>query len=334
MDTACNVLDALWSVVDGICRCHIGQECLSGADVGGSLVSSNVLLARLHGHAKTGLAIGVYGNANDATGHLARVGIGRREEASVRTTKAHGHTKALSRSNGNVGSPRAWRGELGQRHQVGGADDHGVLGVSAGGEVLVGLAGRFDAAIGVGILNNSTAVVSGGEVSIRVVADDDLNANLCGTSFDQGNGLRMNIVRHIKLVSFPLLALQRETHLHGLGGSGRFVQERGDAHGQAREVRAQSLEVEEHLQPSLGDLGLVRGVCRVPARILQYVAQNDGRDDGVVVALSKVGRHDVILVGHLLDLGQGLRFRQGRGQIQLLLRSDAGGDGGVQKGLH
>ncbi len=84
----------------------------------------------------------------------------------------------------------------------------------------------------------------------------------------------------------------------------------------------QRLEVEQHFQPALADLGLVGRVGRVPGRILEQIALDDRRHDGAVVAGAdealqhRVRRH---LRG---KLGQRLSFAGRRGQGR------AGGRGG------
>ena len=73
-------------------------------------------------------------------------------------------------------------------------------------------------------------------------------------------------------------------HGHGLGGGGGLIEERGVGELQAGEVDHHLLVVEEGLQPALADLGLVGRVGGVPGRVLEQVAQDDGRGDGAVVA--------------------------------------------------
>ena len=46
----------------------------------------------------------------------------------------------------------------------------------------------------------------------------------------------------------------------------------------------QRLEIEQHFQPALADLGLVGRVGRVPGRVLEQVALDDRRHDGAVIA--------------------------------------------------
>ncbi len=82
---------------------------------------------------------------------------------------------------------------------------------------------------------------------------------------------------------------------HRLGRGGRLVEQRrvGDVH--RGEVLHRRLEVEQRLEAALGDLGLVRRVGRVPARVLEDVAQDHGRRDRVVVAEADEGAEDLVL---------------------------------------
>ncbi|MNE46571.1 hypothetical protein D3C80_1409140 [compost metagenome] len=54
-----NALQALWAMVDGIEAGDIGQQYLGRADVGVGLLTADVLLAGLQGHAQRGIATGI-----------------------------------------------------------------------------------------------------------------------------------------------------------------------------------------------------------------------------------------------------------------------------------
>jgi len=58
---------------------------------------------------------------------------------------------------------------------------------------------------------------------------------------------------------------------HGLGGSGAFVEHGSVGDLQPGEIADHCLEIEQRLEPSLGDFRLVRGVGCVPAGILEDV---------------------------------------------------------------
>mmetsp|Transcript_92070 Transcript_92070/g.265711 ORF Transcript_92070/g.265711 Transcript_92070/m.265711 type:complete len:227 (+) Transcript_92070:1265-1945(+) len=110
MDASTDVQQTFGSVVDRIRSRHVGKKCLGSANVRGSFVTTNMLFASLHCHAKTRLASSVDGDTNDTAWHFARILIGGRQESSMRTTEAHRNSKALCRSNGNISSPGRGRG--------------------------------------------------------------------------------------------------------------------------------------------------------------------------------------------------------------------------------
>jgi hypothetical protein len=87
------------------------------------------------------------------------------------------------------------------------------------------------------------------------------------------------------------------TERHGLGGSGGLVQEGGVGQGQTRQVRNHRLEVEQCLEPPLGDLGLIGRVLGVPAGVLEDVALDHRRHDRVRVAHADAGPDRTILGG-------------------------------------
>ena len=75
---------AIRSVITGVHRRHVGQQCLRGADVARSLVAPNVLLARLQRQPEGRPAARVFGHPYNAPGHLALVHIARGKERRVR----------------------------------------------------------------------------------------------------------------------------------------------------------------------------------------------------------------------------------------------------------
>ena len=84
-------------------------------------------------------------------------------------------------------------------------------------------------------------------------------------------------------------------HGHGFGRRGRLVQERSRRDRQTGQIGHHGLEVEQRFEPTLGDLGLIGRVRRVPARILQHVAPNHGGHDAVVVAQPDEGPEHLVL---------------------------------------
>ena len=99
----------------------------------------------------------------------------------------------------------------------------------------------------------------------------------------------------------------------------------GDLH--AGEVHHHGLEVQERLHAPLRDLRLVGGVGRVPARILQDVAEDDRGRVAVRIAHADHGAEHPVALREGAQVGQRLLLCSGRGETQLLLRGDGGGDG-------
>src|SRR2546429_249913 len=82
-------------VIHGVHARHHGEEHLRGADVARGLLAPDVLLARLQRHAERGTARGIARYADDAAGHVAPMGLPRREERGVRAAVAHRYAEPL-----------------------------------------------------------------------------------------------------------------------------------------------------------------------------------------------------------------------------------------------
>ncbi len=126
--------------------------------------------------------------------------------------------------------------------------------------------------------------------------------------------------------------LRRAAHEgHRLGGGRPLVEEGGPGRGEAGEVGDDGLEVEQRLEPALGDLRLVGRVRRVPGRVLQDVALDDRRGDRAVVPQpDERGEHGVA-GGDLAQLGDDGRLGGGGLDRQLTREADAAGHGGVDE---
>mmetsp|Transcript_12825 Transcript_12825/g.27710 ORF Transcript_12825/g.27710 Transcript_12825/m.27710 type:complete len:423 (-) Transcript_12825:102-1370(-) len=333
MDPSRDGLQTLRTVVHGITGSHVRQQRLRRANVGGGLVPPNVLLPRLHRHPKAGLALRIHRDADDPPRHLPGVLVRRGEEPRVGAAEAHGDAETLRRSDGDVGPPRGGRGEFGQGQEVGRADDHGPADVRPPRELGVGLSRRLHRAVRVGVLHDGAAVLARVHLRRRVIPHDHVDADRLRPGLNQRDCLGMHVVADEELILLPLLSLEAEAHLHRLRGRRALVQQAGHAHGQSRQIGAERLKVEEHLQPALGDLGLVGGVGRVPPGVLEHVSQYHVRNDRVVVSHADVGFHHLILIGHRFDGGEGLRLRHCRLEFQRFGREDVGRDGRGDEGV-
>mmetsp|Transcript_36211 Transcript_36211/g.72001 ORF Transcript_36211/g.72001 Transcript_36211/m.72001 type:complete len:292 (-) Transcript_36211:371-1246(-) len=270
-------LEALRAMVHRVERRDVGEESLGSADVGGGLVPSNVLFTCLHGHAVSGLALRVDRHPDDATGHLSRHGLVRREEPSVRSAVAHRHTEALRRADGYVRSPRARRLQVREGEEVARARHLATRRLDLSGELCV----VEDGAVGGRILHERARDLLG-ELERLVVAGDNLHAKASRPRLHDGQCLRVDALVDEK---GRLLALGLAmNHCHCLCRCGRLVEEGGVTQLEARQVTHHGLEGHQTLEAALRHLGLVWGVLRVPARVFEHVAQDNHRCLCIVVA--------------------------------------------------
>ena len=141
-----------------------------------------------------------------------------------------------------------------------------------------------------------------------------------------------------------VLAHRALGHRHGFGGGGAFVQQGRVGQFHAGHVDDHLLEVQQRFQTALGNLWLIRCVSGVPARIFHHVAQDDRRNDGVVVTQTDVALENLVAVGQRAQVRQRLEFGFAVGDVQKRLaqqvsRHNVGGQGvqsfsadGVQHG--
>ena len=119
-DSRGNRAQSVGAVVDRVHRGHVGQQRLRGADVRGRLLASDVLLARLQGHAVRRAAAAVDRHADDAARHLPHVCVPGREKRGVRPAVAQRHAEALRVADDDVGAEFAGRRQQRQGQQIGG----------------------------------------------------------------------------------------------------------------------------------------------------------------------------------------------------------------------
>ncbi len=167
-------------------------------------------------------------------------------------------------------------------------------------------------------------------VGVRV-AHHDVDADRLGAGAHDLDGLRVALVvdeEHVGLV-----AVDPVQHGHRLGGGGGLVEERRVRHVHCGEVAHHGLEVEERLEATLGDLGLVRRVGGVPGRVLEHVALDHGRRERVGVPLADEGGEHLIAVGEAPQPGECLGLAQWCGQVEPLVVADGVGHGTVDQFL-
>ncbi len=311
---------AVGSVVDGVHRRDDGQQHLGGADVGRRLVAADVLLAGLEGEAVGRASLRVDRDTDEAAGQVALEPGRDRHEAGVRTAVEEGYAEALGRADDDVGTEGAGRLEQGEREDVGGDDGQPtalVDGVDHGTRVA-------DGARGAGVLHEHAGDVAVGQ-ALGQVGDDDLDAQPLGAGADDVDGLREGVGVDDERAGG--VALRTAYERHGLRGRGALVEQRGVGGRQAGEVGDDGLEVEQRLEPALGDLGLVGRVGGVPGRVLEHVAPDDRRRDRRVVAQAdhRLGR-PVLRRERPQRTGGGLLVER-LGEVEPRGGADAAGDG-------
>ncbi len=141
---------------------------------------------------------------------------------------------------------------------------------------------------------------------------------------DHVDHLRVHVVGHEEEIGFGLGHPLGQRHR--LGGGGRFIQQGGTGQIHAGQVQGQLLEVEQGFETALRQLGLVRGVGGIPARVFQHVAQDDVGHVGIVIAHADVALGDLVLSCIALELGQRFHLGHRGANAERTWPANGGGD--------
>ncbi len=314
----------LRSVVGGVEAGHVGQQGLGRTDVGSGLLPADVLLPRLQGHPQGVVAVAVLADADDAAGDLPLVLVQGSEVGGVGPTEAHRDAEALGIADHGVRPPLSGRGQQGQGEQVG-ADDGVHVRLPGGiheGPVIL------DATVRPGILQHHGKDAAAAEIKSVCTCDLDPDVQRLRPRPEHGQRLRQYLVgdqQYVgRLVLCPLVPYPVEEP-HGLGRGRPLVEQTGVGDRHAGQVADHRLEVEQPLQPPLGDLRLVGGVLGVPARVLKNVAGDDARGNGAVVAHAHETAEDLVAAGDALQVLQVVVLADGRGDVEVLAVPDVVG---------
>ena len=305
---------------------HHGEEHLCGADVGGRLLASDVLLTGLEGEAMRPTTGGIDGHPDESSGQDAAVCLAGGQEPGARTPETHRHAESLGGTHDHIGTELTGRSDHAAGQEIGDDDDECASGMGSLGDgtEVAQLAARS----GMGHQNAEGALRGFGEVR-EVVGDHDADAERLGPGGDHRECLGVGV--GIDDEHRAGLRIGPHGQGHPLGSRGRLVEHRGVRQLHAREVAHHRLEGEEHLEPPLGDLGLVRGVGGVPRRVLEHVAAQDrGRDRPVVPLPDHRGAHGVA-VGEFRQCGEHRPLVAGFGQGESGSFPDAGRHDGVHE---
>ena len=183
-----------------------------------------------------------------------------------------------------------------------------------------------DAAGGAGILQHhgerfflgDGGGVAGGDI-------DQGHAERPGAGGEHGAGLRMQVAGNQQGVGLRLGDGVR--HTDRLGGSRRFVEQRGIGDRHAGELADHRLVVDQRLQPALGDLGLIGRVGGVPAGVFQHIPENHRRRVRAIIAEADQAFLRAVAGRERPQLGEAGGLVDRRRQRHRLLGADAGGHG-------
>ncbi len=215
----------------------------------------------------------------------------RREERRMRAAVAHRHAEALRVADGDVGAPLAGGFEQREGEQVGRDRHERTHGVRPLAHRVIVL----DLAVRQRILEQR-ADHAGPELEGRGIGDDGLDAARLGAGANHGDRLRVApFCDHEERRRARRRLRHRLGQVHGFGGGGGFIEQRGVGDGEGGEIGDHRLEVEQRFEPSLGDLRLIRRVGGVPARVLDHVPLDHLRRERVVVAHPDVRAEQLVL---------------------------------------
>mmetsp|Transcript_1234 Transcript_1234/g.2447 ORF Transcript_1234/g.2447 Transcript_1234/m.2447 type:complete len:355 (+) Transcript_1234:1912-2976(+) len=180
----------LGAVENGVKACHDSQQGLGGANVGGRLLASDMLLAGLQGQAVGLLAVAVDADPDDAPRQRALERIAAGHEGGMRPAVAKRHAKALRRADGDVRAHGARLFQQRQRQQIGGHDSDGLVLVQSRDQV----GGIRESAEGAGVLEQGAKDLLG----LHAVTSRDLNLDpqRLGPGLDDRDGLGMTVLVH------------------------------------------------------------------------------------------------------------------------------------------
>ena len=229
----------------------------------------------------------------------------------------HRDTEPLRGSDDDVGSVLAGRGDEAAGEEISGDDHERATPVRA-----------FDERAQISELSGGRRVLqqhAEGSVTLPDerfrVADLDRDAERLRSGLDHCDGVRVAPgVDH----EAGRRSRGREPagHRHRLGCRRRLVEERSVRELGAGQLAHHRLEVEERFEPALRDLGLVGGVRRVPARVLEHVPLDHGGSDRAVVPEPEERGHHVVLRRHRAQHLRRLRLTERSGKVEGLVRSD------------
>src|SRR5215831_2007494 len=246
---------------------------------------------------------------------MAFVLVARREVCGVRSAEPERNAETLRISHGNISAEFARSFQQCESKDVRRDDNECACVMCLHDEVGI----IVDRAISGGILDEcaKNALV---EFETRVIPDLYLDSEWLRPRLDDGDRLWMTIIGNEE--RFPIWS-DRMTERHCFGGSRGFVQKRRVCDIERSQIDDHLLEIEQRLEPALGDFCLIRSVSCVPTGIFEDITLYHGRCNAVVVPRADKRADEFVLAGDGPQLPEcfGLRFRLR--QVQLAIQPDA-----------
>ncbi len=307
MDASGDPGEPVGAVVHRVETGEHGEEHLGGADVARRALAPDVLLPRLQGEAQRRAARRVDGDADEPAGEVALVLLADGHEAGVGAPVAEGDAEALGGADDHVGPLLPRRDQHGAGEQIGRDRDERATVVEHGdrGAPVPQASGCRR------LLEERGEHALGPRVGVARVGDDDIEAERRGARLHDTDRLGVRV--DVDDERAAGVGVHPVTERHRLGGGRGLVEQRRVRQVHAGEVGDHRLEVQERLEPTLGDLRLVRRVRRVPGGVLEDVALDDGRRDRARVAGAEQRDVHLIAVGEAAQLvGDGRLVGGGR----------------------
>ena len=233
--------ESVRAVVDGVHAGHDGQQHLGGADVGGRLVTADVLLAGLQSQAIGRPPLGVHADPDQPAGQVPLQPRADGHEAGVRTAVEKRDAEPLARADHHVSAERPGGLEQREREQVGRHHEHRAAVVG----LLRDRPGVDHLAVRAGVLQQDAAqpgLLDPVGKTFGEIGQRDLDAHGPGPGLHHLDRLweRVGVDDEGPLGLAVRAAYQR----HRLGRCGSLVEEAGVGGGQAGQVPDHRLEVE------------------------------------------------------------------------------------------
>ncbi|MBS1264889.1 MAG: hypothetical protein MAG471_00717 [Acidimicrobiaceae bacterium] len=257
------------------------------------------------------LAVRVHRCADQASGEHPLVPFRDRHEARVRPTEAHRHPETLGGSHDYVHSEFSGWCHQAEGQEVGGHSHtdtcltkmlHDTV---EGSQASAGPRKRDQ---------RPEHVVVTRQLEGPRIGHLNSDTERPGAGPDHLDHLWVTVGVHEEGVAVtPMGPLQQG---HCLGSRGCLVEEGCVGQVHSRQVGDHRLETQEHLEPSLGYLSLIRRVRGVPGWILEHIAGYDGRHVGVVPAGTDEACNDRVAVGKGAESSKGLLFTDGSGEVE------------------